>query len=123
MAPTDLPGTLNAYDVGVFVIPPTHTNARLTLPNKFFDFVQARLGIVVGPTIEMQRLVQQHELGVITAGFSIADTIEALSQLDASSVRRFKQASDDAARELSFETDAEIMRGMLKPLLARAGQS
>lgn len=120
--PDALPATLNAYDVGVFVIPPTHTNARLTLPNKFFDFVQARLGIVVGPTIEMQRLVELHGLGVVAQGFTVDDTVRALSTLTAERIRAFKAASSTASRELSFETDAAVMRGLVQPLLAEAGR-
>jgi hypothetical protein len=118
VAPAALPATLNGYDVGVFVIPPTHTNARLTLPNKFFDFVQARLGIVVGPTIEMQRLVEKHGLGVVAPGFAVDDVIGALGSLTPDAVRTFKAASAAAARELSFETDAAVIRELLAPLLA-----
>ncbi len=118
VAPAALPATLNGYDVGVFVIPPTHTNARLTLPNKFFDFVQARLGIVVGPTIEMQRLVEKHGLGVVADGFAVDDVVRALGSLTPDAVRTFKAASAAAARELSFETDAAVIRELVAPLLA-----
>ncbi|MGV3734090.1 MAG: hypothetical protein ACO1N6_11905 [Microcella sp.] len=118
VAPAALPATLNGYDVGVFVIPPTHTNARLTLPNKFFDFVQARLGIVVGPTVEMQRLVEQHGLGIVADGFAVDDVIRALGSLTPDAVRTFKAASAAAARELSFETDAAVIRDLVAPLLA-----
>jgi hypothetical protein len=117
VAPAALPATLNGYDVGVFVIPPTHTNARLTLPNKFFDFVQARLGIVVGPTVEMQRLVEQHGLGVVADGFAVDDVVRALGSLTPDAVRAFKAASARAARELSFETDAAVIRELVAPLL------
>ena len=117
VAPGDLPATLNAYDVGVFVIPPTHTNARLTLPNKLFDFVQARLAVLVGPSIEMQRLVEQHGMGVIADGFEVDDVIRAVRSLTPDAVRTFKAASAAAARELSFETDAAVIRELVAPLL------
>lgn len=113
VAPTELPATLNAYDMGVFWIPPTHTNARLTLPNKFFDFVQARLGVAVGPTIEMQRLVERHGLGVVAEGFTVEQCVASLEALTADDVRRFKEASNSVSRELSFETDAEVIRTLV----------
>lgn len=122
VAPADLPATLNAYDVGVFWIPPTHTNARLTLPNKFFDFVQARLAVAVGPTIEMQRLVERHGLGVVADGFTVEQCVDSLEGLSAHEIRLFKAASDTASRELSFEHDAATIRGLLTPLLAGSGQ-
>lgn len=117
VAPRDLPRTLNAYDVGVFWIPPTHTNARLTLPNKFFDFVQARLMVAVGPSVEMQRIVEQHGLGVIAGGFTTRDCVASLRNLDVAAVERFKRASHQAARDLSFEVDAERMRALIAQLL------
>lgn len=121
VAPAALPVTLNEYDLGVFWIPPTHTNARYTLPNKFFDFVQARLGIAVGPTIEMQRLVERHGLGAVSTGFTVDECVASLAPLTATDIRRFKDASAHAARELSFEHDAATIRGLLVGLLASGG--
>ena len=56
VAPAELPFAMNACDVGVFCMPPININARYALPNKFFDFVQARLAVGVGPAEEMARL-------------------------------------------------------------------
>lgn len=115
--PRDLPSTLNSFDIGVFWIPPTHTNARLTLPNKFFDFVQARLMLAVGPSVEMERLVKRHHLGVVSHGFSAEDCVASLGAVSLQEVQKYKQASHRAARELSFEVDAELMRNSVKRLL------
>lgn len=121
VAPAELPATLAAYDVGVFWIPPTHTNARLTLPNKFFDYVQARLAIAVGPSIEMQRLVLEHGLGVVARDFTVEDCAASLRELDADAIARCKAASDAAARALSFEADAATIRALLEPVLTSGG--
>lgn len=61
--------TLNQYDVGVHLLPATATNNVLALPNKFFDFVQARLGVIVGPTKEMLSRVDEYDIGVVTEDF------------------------------------------------------
>src|SRR5690606_34934887 len=45
---SELLQTLNNFDVGIHVLPSTNTNNILALPNKLFDYVQARLGIIVG---------------------------------------------------------------------------
>jgi hypothetical protein len=115
--PLQLPDTLNAYDVGVFWIPPTHTNARFALPNKFFDFVQARLAIAVGPSFEMARLVDQFTLGAVSSGFTVEECFESISSLSHEDILRAKNASHAAAQELSFETDADVARGILRELL------
>ncbi|MGV8884431.1 MAG: hypothetical protein ACOH1T_02420 [Microbacteriaceae bacterium] len=119
VAPTALPDTLNAYDVGVFWIPPTHTNARFALPNKFFDFVQARLAIAVGPSVEMARLVDQYDLGAVSTGFTVEECLASLSSLSRDDIIAAKNASDAASTDLSFETDAAVARTLLTELLAR----
>ncbi|GAB2842060.1 hypothetical protein ACFQ0P_01625 [Microbacterium insulae] len=115
--PSDLPRTLNAYDVGVFWIPPVHTNARLTLPNKLFDFVQARLAIAVGPTLEMERVVREYGLGVVGDDFTLEGCVRALANLTSDRVREYKERSHAAARALSFDREREVALSMLRAVL------
>ena len=103
VAPHELPATLNAHDVGVYVLPPVSFNHLWALPNKVFDFVQGRLALVVGPSPEMAALVRRHGLGVVTDDFTPESLARALDGLTAEDVRRFKAASDAAAQELSAE--------------------
>lgn len=115
--PADLPRTLNDYDLGVFWIEPFNTNARLTLPNKLFDFVQARIGMAIGPSEEMEPVVRKHQLGPIAQGFDLAQCIDSLRDITAMDVRRWKDSAEAAAHELSFEKDAEVARGILSRML------
>ncbi len=92
---------LNGHDVGVHVLPPLSFNNANALPNKVFDYVQARLALVVGPSPEMARLVEQHHLGSVTEGFDAPALTAALDALTPDAVTAAKIASDAAARELS----------------------
>jgi len=96
--------TLNAYDLGVFVLPPVNFNYANALPNKVFDYVQARLGLIVGPTPEMAALAREHAVGVVTADFSAAALAEVLDGLTPERVAELKSAAHAAARALSAET-------------------
>jgi hypothetical protein len=116
--PQTLPDVLNAGDVGVFWLKPAHDNARYTLANKFFDFVQARLALAVGPTIEMTQLTERYHLGVVSEGFSIDQLVASLNELTPEAIMAAKHASDAAARELSFDTDAEVAREIIRSALA-----
>ncbi|WP_460800582.1 glycosyltransferase family protein [Microbacterium sp. GXF6406] len=117
VAPANLPATLNQYDVGVFWIPPTHTNARLTLPNKFFDYVQARLMIAVGPSLEMEPLIAEHHLGVVSTGFTSAQCAASLAGLSLSAIESAKSAADKAAKALSFEQESARISPLVQSLL------
>lgn len=108
--------TLNRYDVGIHLLPPVNFNNKWALPNKFFDFVQARLGLVIGPSPEMARLVREHELGYVASDFTVDALVDALKKLDAEQVRRFKSNSHQAAHELSAESTIEGWRRAIKAL-------
>lgn len=106
--------TLNTYDVGIHSLPATATNNRLALPNKFFDFVQACLAVVVGPTPEMARLVEKFNLGIVAGGFDEEDLVSALDQLDPDAIARWKHNSRDAAEELDVTKMLDNWSGPVK---------
>lgn len=115
--PHELPAALNPFDLGVYLLRPTTTNHRFMLPNKFFDFVQSRVGIVFGQAIEVDRLIADHGLGITVNGFEVDDLAAALSALTPEDIAGFKQASDRAAKELSSAVDADVQRDLLRRLL------
>lgn len=117
VAPDALPRTLNQYDVGVFSLPPQTTNHRLMLPNKFFDFVQARLALVFSPSPETSRLMREHDLGVVTEDFSTEALVQALSALTPEQVEHYKANAHRAAKALSSDEDEAVTRGVLSRLL------
>ena len=119
VAPDALGEVLARADLGVFVLPPVNFNYRFTLPNKFFDFVQARLGIVVGPSPEMADLVRHHHLGVVLDDFTGATLAAALDGLDDADVAGFKAAAQAAARELSAEEQVRGWERAVDTLAAR----
>lgn len=114
----ELTGTLNRYDAGVYVLPPVNFNNEWALPNKFFDFVQARLALVLGPSPEMRSLVERHGLGVVTDDFTPAALTRALDALTVADVDRYKQAADAAAHALSAQ---ETVQGWARAVDRLAG--
>ena len=106
----ELISTTNAYDIGVFLVPPVSFNLRFTLPNKFFEFVQARLMVAVGPSPEMARLVREHDLGVVADDFQPASLAAVLARLSADDIARFKLQSHRAAAELNSDQTNAVVR-------------
>ncbi|MFJ2502422.1 glycosyltransferase [Microbacterium sp. NPDC087592] len=95
--------TLNDYDMGVFVLPPVNFSYAHALPNKFFDFVQARLGVIVGPSPELGPTVDQYGLGKVTTDWGAEALAAAIDSLTPEEVREFKANAARAAHELSAE--------------------
>lgn len=115
----DLIATLSAYDVGLFLLPPVNFNYRWTLPNKFFDYVQARLGVIIGPSPEMAGLLTEYGFGSVTEGFDADSLTQVLDELSADVVFGWKQAADRAATPLSGERQTEIWVQAVRRLLSR----
>lgn len=119
VASTEVPRTLNQYDVGIYSLPPLTPNHLYMLPNKIFDFVQARIAVVFGSAPETDRLINEHDLGVIAADASAGAMREALAALDVDRVRAYKQNVDRAAKVLNSAEDAATLRTLVGDLLAR----
>lgn len=112
--------TLNGYDVGLAVIAPLNFNQAWCLPNKFFDYIQARLGVVVGPSPEMVRFVNGYGLGAVASSFDAADVTATLDKLTPELVAQWKQRSTEHAEELSGERQVGIWVELVDELAARS---
>ncbi|MEO5534002.1 MAG: hypothetical protein ABIR17_02590 [Pseudolysinimonas sp.] len=116
--PATLPTVLNQYDLGVFLYPLRTLSHLYHLPNKFFDFVQARLGMVFSPAPEIDAHMAKYQLGIITRDTSADALVEALRDLTVEDVAGFKRAADRSARELSSEPDRAAQDALIGRLLA-----
>ncbi len=103
----------NRFDIGVFVCPPTTVQHRYTLPNKLFEYIQARLGVVIGPSPEMAAIVSERGLGKITSGFSASDVAATFASLTIEEVERFKLASGKAAFPTSWENSRHTLTELI----------
>jgi Glycosyltransferase Family 4 len=108
---------INHYDVGVFLLPPVNFNYENTLPNKLFDFIQARLAIAIGPTPEMANLVKQYDIGVVSDEFTSQSLANQLKSLTKERIERFKSNTDQAAKHHNAEANEVIMTNLMKELL------
>jgi hypothetical protein len=107
---------LNTYDLGVYLLPVNGPNHEHALPNKLFEFMQARLAVAVSPNPDMASLVREFDLGVVTHDFTpeaMAATIRSLSRAD---IARHKQSADRAARTVNAESNATAWRGIMRTL-------
>ena len=107
---TALSGTLNTFDVGVHILPPVNFNNRWALPNKFFDYVQARLGVVIGPSPEMAGVLTTGGFGAVTEDFTVEALTRVLDGLDVNTVNAWKKAANDSAHALSSDAQVAIWK-------------
>jgi hypothetical protein len=112
-----LPEETRDYDVGLFLLEPTNFNYVHALPNKFFEFIQARLAVAIGPSPEMARLVREYDCGVVAGDFRPESLARELSALTPESLARLKQNANTAADALSWERERERLLALIGALL------
>ena len=93
-------------------------NNRLMLPNKFFDFVQARLALVFSTAVETDQLINRYDLGRVVPGFGVDDLVATLETLGEDEIARCKQNTDAAAKVLTSAEDERVEQDILERLLA-----
>jgi len=113
----ELPSVLNAYDIGLYSLPPTTLNQKYALPNKIFEYVQSRIGVAIGPSIEMAEYVKRYRIGVVAMDFSPKALASALSSIDAAAIRTFKANSHIYARELSADSQMAKLKQIVETLV------
>jgi hypothetical protein len=109
--------TLNRFDIGLAYVYPSHANYSLCLPNKFFEYVQARLALVTGPSPEMASLVQRHHLGEVSDDFSPQAIARALLQLSSKELFQYKVNAHRAAAVLHFMPSSQLFLDTIARLL------
>jgi glycosyltransferase involved in cell wall biosynthesis len=110
---TEIAQRINAWDLEVIFYPPTHTNLKFSLPNKLFEAVQGRLGVVVGESPDMARVVREYGFGTVVEGWTAPDLAAALNQLTVEYIARMKSAVDTAAAELNSSQERAAFQRVL----------
>ncbi len=114
----DLPREISQYDIGLLFVRPTNFNNANSMPNKFFEFVQARLAIVSGPTPEVAGLIREYSMGTVSQTFEPRDMASALNQLSTEDVARMKLNADRAADTFCYEKSSRLFLEKVTALLA-----
>ncbi|MBP2413767.1 glycosyltransferase involved in cell wall biosynthesis [Arthrobacter stackebrandtii] len=117
----ELVSLIRNYDVAMCFLPNSTFNLQNALPNKFFEAVQARIGVITGPSPAMVALVESYGLGVVTKDFSTEALRTALNGLTETETARWKTAANDAAWTLSAESQVALWDVAISDIAQRAG--
>lgn len=108
------------YDLGLYLLAPSSFNNLHALPNKFFEFLQARLAVAVGPSPEMAAIIRAHGCGVVARSFAASDMAETLLALDPERIRALRSAAASAALACCAEREAEVIDELIDRVLRAA---
>jgi hypothetical protein len=112
-----IPRSINKYEIGIFILANNNFNYEYALPNKFFEFVQARLCLAISPNIEMKNIINKYQLGVVAEDFSAEKMAEKIHALSITEIRHYKEQSHKFAYELSSEKTEQTIVDEVNKLL------
>lgn len=119
-------GRLNASDlfeltktakIGVSLEEELGLNYTYALPNKLFDYVQARVPVLVSSLPEMKRVTQRYGIGEIIYSHDPKEIAGALNGMLASNhYQKWVENCDQAARILNWENEQNVLREIFSSL-------
>ena len=116
--PTNLiSSTINKFDIGLYILEPSGFNEHFALPNKFFEFIQARLCLAVSPNPEMASIVNKFKLGIVSEDFKANSMANAISKLSQDEIVSYKTNSNNNAWEFSADKNLLIMQNVAKKII------
>lgn len=111
---TAIVSEISRYDIGLFVLPHTTENYRFALPNKFFEFIQARLMVVVSAGEEMPAIVHAHNLGQVLQSMEPAEMAKQIAAVSHEEIMQHKANAHKAAPYFSAQRVMDYYRDLLK---------
>ncbi len=101
--------------VGVSIEENVGESYRLALPNKIFDYIQARVPVLVSDLPEMRKIIEQYGVGEILPNHrpeTIADCLYTML-FDEKKQREYQEALPKAREELVWENEQKILLNIL----------
>jgi glycosyltransferase involved in cell wall biosynthesis len=108
---------IQQYDMGIILAPPINFNYANGLPNKLFDYIQARIGVISWPTPEIAKIVKDYNIGIISDTFTTASLADKLRLLGRKEIQAFKMNTNRAAEELSAEKNEIKLNNLVDAVL------
>lgn len=108
---------ISKYDIGLYILEPNSFNNNMALPNKLFEFIQARLMIAIGPSPEMSKIVLENDCGVVADNFSPESLAKKIECLSSEKINYYKNKSDLVARRLCAQENKKIVLNLVNGLL------
>lgn len=105
------------FDVGLITLKPNGFNNTHALPNKFFEYIQARLALLSTPLPSIIPLIEKYSLGKCSANFSTTSIIETINALSIEEVQTYKQNSCIASQTLNLSSNQVKILEIIQNLL------
>lgn len=95
----------NRFDLGLITLKPNGFNNTHAMPNKLFEYIQARLGIISTPLPCIKPMLEKYRLGLCSKDFETSSLIALLNSLDKQRVQTLKKEAHQASQSLNLSNN------------------
>mgnify|MGYP001196116667 FL=1 len=104
----------NSYDLGLAIYKPSNFNLRNGLPNKMFEYIQSKIGVVCGLQKEIGDYIDKYKIGINVGSNDPKKIANEISKIDRKKINEIKRNAVSASLVLNSETTKEIFIKELK---------
>lgn len=101
---------------GISFIEDSCLNYRYCLPNKMFEYIMAGIPILVSNLVEMKKIVQQYDLGVVAKTNTSVDFLDAVKKIKEKNHNLLSNNLDQARKIFTWEAQEKILLQTYKEL-------
>lgn len=105
LAPEELRELTKKAWLGVSLDKPVHLNYTFSLPNKIFDYVHAEIPVLVSPLVELKRIVEEYNVGIVLTEVTPKAIAQAILGLTEDERLEFCKNAKKAKQSLTWESD------------------
>lgn len=109
---------IEKFDIGIHMLDADILNHYYALPKKIFEFVMAGLCVAVTPLVEMKRMVERGNLGVVADAHTWRDMAKAINALTAEQINQYKRNSLALAMTLNADTEMKKLMNIYAEILS-----
>ncbi len=117
VSPGVLTQEINKFDIGIPLLKTRQLSYYFSLPNKFFDYILAGLGVVIPPLPAMAEIIREHGIGRIAQSQSPKDMADMLNALTTDEINQFKHNSLALAKVYNAEHEMAKLSDIYSELL------
>ena len=103
-------------DIGLLFTQNICLNNYYSLPNKFFEYIHAGIGIISWPLFEISKIVNKHNIGLITEDFSTVSIEKALLNLNKKTIEQYKDNVKGIKNEYNWQQQEKVLLNVYKNL-------
>jgi glycosyltransferase involved in cell wall biosynthesis len=105
-----------AADIGFCLTDRSCLNHLYCLPNKLFEYIQARLAVITTPLVEIQQIMAKSEIGICVQDETVDDLKQAIFEV-AVHFQRMRENTKVLACEYTWENQATRLENIYMRLL------